>query len=177
MLSSAEKEHILTLIETHSIYQPWAEPELFGKIVRALAEPFRDLRVSKVVGLEARGFVIGGAVAYELGAGFAVVRKHGRMYQEDYDSSTVLFDTCIDYSGTAKVLEVEKYPRGVRPGDRVVLIDDWFETGDQGQAAVRLVRRAGAEVVGIGIMLDEMNGEARARFADCNFHALVRRER
>lgn len=173
MLTKEEKQTILERKYTASYYAPWSDAGLFQKMSESLAEPFQHANIQKVLGLEARGFIVGAPVAYLLHAGFVVARKAGNLYKGEYASEDVLQETCIDYSGQTKVLEIETHVYGIQPGDRVLITDDWFEHGEQGQAAIRLVERAGGIIAGIGILFDEMTAEKRERFQRYHFHALI----
>jgi len=173
MLTKEEKQIILERKYTYSFYAPWADGALFQSIVENLAEPFQESKIEKVLGLEARGFILGAPVAYLLHAGFVVARKAGDLYKGEYASSDVLQEVCIDYSGKEKILEIETHQQGIQAGDHVLIIDDWFETGSQGQAAVRLVERAGGVVAGVGIMIDQMSEEKRKFFEQYHFVALL----
>jgi len=173
MLTEEEKQIILERKYKASFYAPWADAALFQRIVESLAEPFQSANIQKVLGLEARGFILGAPVAYLLHAGFVVARKAGSLYKGEYAPEDVLQETCIDYSGQSKVLEIETHRYGIQPGDRVLIIDDWFERGEQGLAAIRLVERAGGIVAGIGILFNEMTAEKRERFQRYHFHALI----
>ncbi len=173
MLTKEEKQIILERKYTASFYAPWADATLFQTIIENLAEPFRDANIEKVLGLEARGFILGAPVAYLLHAGFVVARKAGNLYKGRRASENVLQEACVDYSGQKKVLEIETHAYGIQPGDRILIIDDWFERGEQGQAAIRLVERAGGVVAGIGILFDNMTAEKRKSFQCYHFHALI----
>lgn len=175
MISQSDKELILKMHDEISIYSPWTDSNLFKKIIDELSRPFLDLKINKVLGIESRGFILGGAVAYKLNAGFVLARKKNKMYQYNYPKRLVFSEECIDYSGKKKTLEIERDGKGIKKGDKVVIIDDWYGRGAQGNAAIRLVEKAGGKVVGVGIMLDEMTGEIRKNFASYNFHALVRK--
>ena len=172
-LTDNDKKKILDLKEKYSIYATWSDAELFQKIVNSLSNSFESLNVDKVVGLEARGFILGAAVAYKLHAGFVVIRKEGLMYKDGYKPEDVLQEECIHYSGKRKVLELEKHEEAIQKGDRVIIVDDWFEKGGQGHAAIKLVHRAGGIVVGVGVLLDEMTDEVRDSFSKYNLHTLV----
>lgn len=175
MLTKSDKELILKMHEEISIYSPWTDPSLFKKIIDELARPFMNLKVDKVVGVESRGFILGGAVAYKIGAGFVLVRKKDRMYAYDYPKDLVFSEECIDYSDTKKVLEIEKDGKAIKEGDRVIIIDDWYGKGAQGNAAIRLVEKVGGKVVGVGIMLDEMDKKAKQTFDSYNLHILMKK--
>ena len=139
MLTKQEQQIILERRYTASFYAPWADPVLFQTIVENLAEPFRDAHIKKVLGLEARGFIVGAPVAYLLHTGFVVARKAGNLYKGAFASEKVLQEACVDYSGQEKILEIETHAHGIQPGDRILIIDDWFKRGEQGQAGIGLV--------------------------------------
>lgn len=175
MLKHDEKEKILSMHSKISIYSPWTDPILFKRIIDELSAPFLDLKIDKVVGIEARGLIMGGAVAYKIGAGFVLCRKKGNTFQYKYPRNLVFSKSSIDYSGKRKTLELEKGNKGVAKGDKVLIIDDWFGSGNQGLTAIDLVHRAGGIVVGFGIMLDDMSKETRLKYSQYNFHSLITR--
>ena len=176
MLTQSDKNLILKMHEDISIYSPWTDSRLFKKIIDELSRPFMNLNVDKVVGTEARGFILGGAVAYKIGAGFVLVRKKDKMYAYDYPKDLVYLEECVDYSGTRKGLEIEKNGKAVKEGDKVIIIDDWYGSGAQGNATIRLVEKAGGKVAGVGIMLDEMDETVKRNFDSYNLHALMKRD-
>ncbi len=116
---------------------------------------------------------MGAPVAYLLHAGFVVARKGGNLYKGRRDVENVLQESCVDYSGQTKILEIETHAYGIQPGDRILIIDDWFDRGEQGQAAIRLVERAGGIVAGIGVLFDNMTIEKRKTFQSYHFHSLI----
>lgn len=175
MLTNSDKKLILKMHEDISIYSPWTDKNLFKKIIDELSRPFSNLKVDKILGIESRGFILGGAVAYKINAGFVLARKKNKMYAYHYSKNAVFSEECIDYSGKKKGLEIETGGKGIKKGDRVVIIDDWYGKGGQGNAAIRLVERAGGKIVGVGIMLDEMKEDARHSFDSYNLHALMKR--
>lgn len=175
MLSNIDIEKILSMHSNISIYSPWTDAHLFKNIISELSKPFLNLKVDKVVGIEARGLILGGALAYKIGAGFVLCRKKGNTYQYHYPRNLVYSKTCIDYSGKRKTLELEKDNKSISNGDRVLIIDDWFGSGEQGLAAISLVCKAGGTVVGVGIMLDDMSTDARFRYQAYNLHSLIKR--
>lgn len=176
MLSQSDKKIILKMHKEISIYSPWTDGNLFKKIIDELSKPFMDLGINKVLGVEARGFILGGAVAYKLKAGFVLSRKKDKMYQYKYPKNLVFSEKCsIDYSGKTKTLEIERDGKGIKKNDKVLIIDDWYGKGAQGNAAIRLVEKAGGKVVGVGIMLDEMTDDVRKSFDSYNLHALIKK--
>ena len=129
-----------------------------------LGGPFRDREVSLVVGIESRGFIFGPSVAVALGAGFAPARKGGRLpwdtVEESYD---------LEY-GTDRV---ELHRDAVRPGDRVLIVDDLIATGGTAAATATLVRRMGGELVGLSFLLELTFLEGRKRLDGFEFHAVL----
>jgi adenine phosphoribosyltransferase len=121
-------------------------------VVNALASGYGP--VDKVVGIEARGFILAAPAACELGAGFVPVRKQGRLpaptYAQSYD---------LEY-GTATI---EVHQDALSPGERVLIIDDVLATGGTAEAAISLIRRAGADIVGVAVILELTFLGGRAR--------------
>ena len=145
-----------------------ADAEGFAAVIKALADPFRDAGVTKVIGAEARGFMMGAPVAVELGAGFVPARKPGKLPRE-----TVSQEYDLEY-GTA---ELHIHADAVKPGDKVLLVDDLVATGGTMVAQVKLVDRLGAELVGIAGLteLEFFNPRAiLAEVTDKPLHTLVK---
>jgi adenine phosphoribosyltransferase len=131
-------------------------------VVRGLASGHGP--VDKVVGIEARGFILAASAACELGSGFVPVRKQGRLpgptYTESYE---------LEY-GTATV---EVHQDAFRPGERVLIIDDVLATGGTAQATASLVRRAGADIVGVAVIMELRFLGGRAKLSGEPLRTLV----
>ena len=121
------------------------DPVAFRTTIDALVEPHADDAVTKVVGIEARGFILAAPVAYALGAGFVPVRKVGKL-----PSEVEAAEYALEY-GT-DVLEVHR--DAVVPGERVLIVDDVLATGGTAAAAVRLAEALGAEVAGLAFLIE-----------------------
>lgn len=117
----------------------------FAGAVEQLAGAYERGTVDKVVGVEARGFLLAGPVAYLLGAGVVPVRKPGKLPREVHERS-------YDLEYGSNVLQV--HTDACRPGERVLVVDDVLATGGTAAAAVHLVERSGATVVGLGVLLE-----------------------
>jgi adenine phosphoribosyltransferase len=117
----------------------------FRQAVSGLVQPFRSERVDKVAGIEARGLILGGAVAFELGAGFAPVRKQGKLPWQ-----TIGEDYALEY-GTDRI---EMHRDAVSPGERVLLVDDLVATGGTAEAAIRVIEKLGGRIVGCACIID-----------------------
>ena len=136
-----------------------ADAELFAGAVEALAAPFRDAEVTLVAGVEARGFVFGAAVALELGTGFVPIRKPGAIHP----GPKLRRASAPDWRGREVEYELQRHAVGRT--DRVLLVDDWAETGSQALVARALVEECGAAWVGISLLVDQLDEATRERLA------------
>ena len=122
-----------------------AERDAFLSCVDALADHFDDAGVDKVLGIEARGFIVAAPVAYRLGAGFVPVRKGGKLpWQVEKEEYVLEYGTDL----------LEIHGDAVLPGERVLIVDDVVATGGTALAASRLVERLGGQVVGLGFIVE-----------------------
>ena len=145
-----------------------ADADGFAAAVDALAAPYRDAGVTKVVGAEARGFLMGAPVAVELGAGFVPARKPGKLPRE-----TVSQGYDLEYGAA----ELHVHADAIAPDDKVLLVDDLIATGGTMVAQVQLVERLGAELVGIACLLELEYLNPRSVLAaatDEQLHSLVK---
>ena len=128
----------------------------FRRAVDEMVQPFAGRRIDKVAGVEARGFILGGAVAHQLGAGFVPVRKRGKLPRR-----ALSVEYALEYGLDA----LEMHDDACIAGERVMLVDDLIATGGTAAAAVELLRRAGAEVLAASFVVDlpDLGGAERLR--------------
>jgi adenine phosphoribosyltransferase len=128
----------------------------FRRAVDELVQPWAGSKVDKVAGIEARGFILGGAVAHQLSAGFVPIRKKGKLPHKRVSMS---------YSLEYGTDEIEMHVDAVEPGERVILVDDLIATGGTAEGAVKLLRNIGAEVLAACfiINLPELGGAEKLR--------------
>jgi adenine phosphoribosyltransferase len=136
--------------------------DAFGSVIEALSGSFGP--VDKVVGIEARGFILAAPVAYETRAGFVPVRKQGKL-----PSATFAKDYDLEYGSAT----LEVHQDAFAPGDRVLIVDDVLATGGTARATATLVRQAGAEVVGIAVLMELSFLNGRAKLGDLDVRALL----
>jgi adenine phosphoribosyltransferase len=117
----------------------------FRRTVDELVHPWAGSKIDKVAGIEARGFIIGGAVAHQLSAGFVPIRKRGKLPHE-----TVRIAYSLEYG----LDEMEMHRDAVRPGEKAILVDDLIATGGTAEGAVQLLKELGAEVVAAVFVID-----------------------
>jgi adenine phosphoribosyltransferase len=143
-----------------------SNPRVFRILVDQFVHRWFDARPNVVAGLDARGFIIGSVIAYELGVGFVPIRKKGKL------PHTTLEETYALEYGSATV---ELHTDAVQRGDRVLLVDDLIATGGTITAGIELLREAGAEVIGCAFVIElpELGGGLHLERLDIPFHALV----
>ena len=121
------------------------DPRGFRQAIDQLLSPYVGLRIDKVAGLEARGFILGGAVAHQLSVGFVPIRKKGKLPGKTIEQSYTL-----EYGEAV----VEIHDDCLKPGETVLLVDDLLATGGTVDACCRLIERAGAQVVGCAFLIE-----------------------
>lgn len=138
----------------------------FRRAVDELVQPWAGSKIDKVAGIEARGFIIGGAIAHQVSAGFVPIRKKGKLPHD-----TVRIAYSLEYG----IDEMEMHKDGVSKGERVILVDDLIATGGTAEGAVKLLRQMGADVVAAVFMVDlpDLGGAAKLRALGVNVRTLV----
>jgi adenine phosphoribosyltransferase len=144
-----------------------ADVDAFRFAVDAIADHFDGTEVDHVIGIEARGFIVAAPVAYRLGAGFVPVRKKGKL-----PSKVVSQDVVLEYG--SDVLEVHE--DGIAPGGRVLIVDDVLATGGTAEGTIDLAEGLGAQVVGLGFVIELAFLEGRRRLAGHEIVSLIRYE-
>ena len=137
----------------------------FRMAIDQLLHPYAGMRIDKVVGLEARGFILGGAIAHQLSVGFVPIRKKGKL------PGAVLSQAYTLEYGEA-VMEV--HDDALQPGEKVLIVDDLLATGGTCEAGIRLCERLGAEIVGCAFVIDlpDLGGRALLEKLGMKVHVL-----
>ena len=143
----------------------FAEPEAFRRAVDALAAPYRDDGIHVVVAMDARGFILGGAIAYNLGLPFVPIRKKGKL-----PGRTIVEAYSLEYGDAI----IEIHEDAFQAGDRVLLIDDLLATGGTAVAGVKLIERLGGHIVAASFVvnLPDLGGEKRLTEMGIEVHTL-----
>lgn len=145
-------EHFRWIDGHADVWAIFRDAKALSAVVTGLVEPFRDDRITAVCGIESRGFLLGGAAAVELGVGFVPIRKDGGIFPGE----KILRQSSPDYRNLRHTLRLQR--GSLRPGDRVLLVDDWIETGSQAAAVRSMVEECGATWVGCSVIVDQFSG-------------------
>ena len=143
----------------------FADPRGFRMAIDQLLHPYAGARIDKVVGLEARGFILGGAVAHQLSVGFVPVRKAGKLpgkvISQAYD---------LEY-GSA---EMELHDDAIAPGEKILLVDDLLATGGTAEAGIKLIEQLGGEIVSCAFIVDlpELGGRKKLEAMGMDVHTV-----
>jgi adenine phosphoribosyltransferase len=138
----------------------------FRRAVDELVQPWAGMKIDKVAGIEARGFILGGAVAHQVSAGFVPIRKKGKLPHKRVS---------IAYSLEYGLDEMEMHEDAVEKSDRVILVDDLIATGGTAEGAVKLLRQLGAQVLAACFIIDlpDLGGAAKLRQLDVPVRTLI----
>ena len=141
-------------------------PRAFRRAVDEMVQPWAGMKIDKVAGIEARGFILGGAVAHQVSAGFVPIRKKGKLPHKSVR---------IAYSLEYGLDEMEMHEDAVTKGERVILVDDLIATGGTAEAAVKLLRQIGANILAACFIIDlpDLGGAAKLRKMDVPVRTLV----
>ncbi|WP_410901516.1 adenine phosphoribosyltransferase [Rhodovulum sp. FJ3] len=143
----------------------FSDPRGFRMAIDQMLLPYAGMAIDKVIGLEARGFILGGAIAHQLTKGFVPVRKKGKL-----PGTTISEEYQLEYGQAV----VEIHDDAIQPGERVLLVDDLLATGGTAEAGIKLVERLGGQIVGCAFIVDlpDLGGRARLEGMGMDVHAL-----
>ena len=171
-MKSSVKDYIRTIVDFphegimfRDVTTLFADPRGFRMAIDQLLHPYAGQDIDMVVGLEARGFILGGAIAHQLTTGFVPIRKKGKLPGQTLSQAYQL-----EY-GEA-IMEIHE--DALQAGDKVLIVDDLLATGGTCEAGIKLIERLGAEVVGCAFVVDlpELGGRRRLEALGMQVHAL-----
>lgn len=140
------------------------DPAALAYCIDTLYDTYKDQRIAKVVGIESRGFIIGTALAYRLGAGFVPVRKPGKL-----PAAVLRQEYQLEYGTDA----IEVHSDAILPGERVLMHDDVLATGGTMQAACTMIHSLGAEIVGLSFIVELSFLQPRKKLSGYDIHSLL----
>ncbi|MBD1206273.1 MAG: adenine phosphoribosyltransferase [Rhodobacteraceae bacterium] len=171
-MAKTVKDYIRTIVDFphegilfRDVTTLFADPRGFRMCVDQLLAPYAGQPIDKVAGLEARGFILGGAVAHQLSTGFIPIRKKGKL-----PGATIAESYKLEYGEAT----VEVHDDAIQPGEKVLLVDDLLATGGTAEAGIKLIERLGAEVIGCAFVVDlpDLGGRAKLEGLGMDVHAL-----
>lgn len=171
-MSKTVKDYIRTIVDFphegimfRDVTTLFADPRGFRICIDQLLAPYAGMRIDKVVGLEARGFILGGAVAHQLSCGFVPIRKKGKL-----PGQTLSQAYALEYGEAI----VEIHEDALQPGETVLIVDDLLATGGTAEAGIKLVQRLGAKVVGCAFVVDlpELGGKRKLEALGMEVHRI-----
>ena len=143
------------------------DPQAMRYMIDYLTDRYKEERIDYVAGIESRGFIFGAALAYKLGAGFVVIRKPGKLPAE-----TISQEYELEY-GTDKI---EMHADAVEPGKKVLIVDDLLATGGTVDAAAKLLKKTGANVVGAAFIIELTDLKGRDKLKDIDVFSMIQFE-
>lgn len=143
----------------------FADPRGFRMCIDQMLHPYAGQPIDKVVGLEARGFILGGAIAHQLGTGFVPVRKKGKL-----PGTTISQDYKLEYGEAI----VEIHDDAIEAGERILVVDDLLATGGTAEAGIKLIERLGGDIVGCSFIVDlpELGGRKKLQSMNMDVQVL-----
>ncbi|TAJ10345.1 MAG: adenine phosphoribosyltransferase [Nitrospirae bacterium] len=136
----------------------------FRTVQDELAARYRDRGISKIVGIESRGFILGSPLAYQIGAGFVPVRKPGKLPADTYEVKYKL-----EYGSNSLAIHRD----AIAMGERVLVVDDLLATGGTAAATISLIRQLGGEIAGMVVLVELTDLKGRDKLDGCPLHAMI----
>lgn len=161
------QEELKKQMSESSGYLITANPILFKKVIDEMVKPFKKEKIDKIISPETKGLFYGPTAAHILNKPFIAIFKSGRVPQQ-----FVVSKKYKDYTEKEKSIDLGKIT--ISKGERILLIDDTFESGESGKAAINLIEKLGGKVVGISVVYDKLNSKNEKYFKKYNFKALVK---
>lgn len=171
-MSRSVKDYIRTIVDFphegilfRDVTTLFADPRGFRMCIDQMLAPYAGMQIDKVVGLEARGFILGGAIAHQLSTGFVPVRKRGKL-----PGQTISQAYTLEYGEAV----VEVHDDALSPGETVLIVDDLLATGGTAEAGIKLMERLGAQIVGCAFVVDlpDLGGRKKLESMGMDVHAL-----
>jgi adenine phosphoribosyltransferase len=171
-MAKSVKDYIRTIVDFphegimfRDVTTLFADPRGFRMAVDQMLHPYAGQRIDKVVGLEARGFILGGAIAHQLGTGFVPIRKKGKL-----PGRTISQDYKLEYGEAI----VEVHDDAIQAGEKILLVDDLLATGGTAEAGIKLVERLGGKIISCAFIIDlpELGGRKLLERLGYEVHAL-----
>ena len=166
------KDYIRTIVDfphegirCRDVTSLFADPRGFRMAMDQMLHPYAGIKIDKVVGLEARGFILGGAIAHQLSVGFVPVRKKGKL-----PGTTISEEYTLEYGEAI----VEIHDDAIEAGEKILMVDDLLATGGTAEAGIKLIERLGGEIISTAFIIDlpDLGGRKKLEAMGMEVHAL-----
>jgi len=161
------QEELKKRMKEDSGYLITTYPKLYRKVIEQMISPFKEKKFDKVMSPEMKGMLFGPTIAYKLKLPFVSIIKKGRIPE-----NFVISKSFVDYSKKQKTLQIAKIT--VKKNDKILIIDDVFDSGKSGRAIISLIEKLGGKVIGISVVYNKLNKMDEGFFKKYNFHYLVK---
>jgi adenine phosphoribosyltransferase len=159
------------ILKEESDYLIPSNTKIYPKIINDLVKPFKKTKIDKVVSIDMKGLMYGPIVSNKLKVGFVPILKGGKIKRRE---KVVETSKIIDYSGKEKYFEVLK--NSIEKGDKILLVDDWFDSGNTGKEVIKLIESLGGNIIGISVLFNQLSSENELFFKKYDFHYLIKLE-
>jgi len=146
--------------------------EIYQEVIKSLIKSFRKIKINKIVSIDMKGLMYGPIIANKLKVPFVPILKGNKITDRKCKKLMIKGREFIDYSGKKKSVEI--FEPSIRKKDKILLVDDWFESGNTGKVAIKLIEKLGGEVKGISVIFNQLKSKEERYFKKYNFHFLVR---
>jgi len=145
--------------------------EIYAKIIKDLIKPLKKTKADKVIGIDMKGILYAPIIANKLKLPLTIIMKGEKIKNRD---KVIESEKIIDYSRKEKYFEILK--NSIKPNEKILLIDDWFDSGNTGKAIIKLIEKCGGKIVGISVIFNQLSSENESFFKKYNFHHLIKLE-
>jgi adenine phosphoribosyltransferase len=168
-LNKFQKE-LMDVFKAEREYSFPMHPEIFQQIIEEMMRPFKDVPINKVVAAETKGLLFGPIIAYKLKVPFVTIYKGNKIVDRD----CVIKKEFTDYSKKTKSIEMIKTT--IDKKDKILLVDDWFDSGNTARAAISLIEGFGGKILGCSVIFNQLKQEDEAFFNKYNYHYIIKLE-
>jgi len=162
------ENELIKIMSTESDYLIPNHNEVYFKVISELIKPIQNLSATKVVAIDMKGLMYGPIVANKMKLPFVPILKGNKIKSR---KSVLKGNTFVDYSKSKK--SIEMFKDSISKNDKIVLIDDWFDSGRTGKSAIKLIEKLGGKVVGISVIFNQLKPKDKDFFDKYNYHFLA----
>jgi adenine phosphoribosyltransferase len=164
------KKRVMKQFNRH-VYLIPSDTKAFQEITSRMVKPFKKIKIDKVVSPDMKGLVYGSVVATKLKVPFVIIIKGGKIKNRKL---IMKGQNYIDHSKTTKYFEILK--GSIKKNDKILFVEDWFETGNSGRSVIKMIEKMGGKIIGISVLFNQLKPKDEEFFKKYNFHYIIRRK-